>query len=307
WGYYAAYGFGGVAVGMVYPPLIAWLNQGRNDHQPMQATTRTLIAFCVAWNFGMISGQVTGGWLFRQWGPSWPLFLSTALAGLNLAVVLLAGRAPCVPTQDETAPPSQVLQHRALSLSFARLCWIANLGGAFSMSMVMHLFPQLAVALGVPPDLHGIMLASSRAVVIATYLLMHYSRFWHYRFGPALAAQAVALMGLVTLATAQTTAALTLGLMGLAVLLGYNYFASLYYSTSSSGDDRRGAASGLHEATLALGFAGGAVCGGVVGRYMGNRAPYLMAAGVVILLAIVQVAVYWRRVRPHLTYQETGC
>jgi len=77
------------------------------------------------------------------------------------------------------------------------LSWIANLGGMFGASMVIHLLPDLAVAIGVQPEAHGKLLASWRGVIIGTYLLMHCADQWHYRLSTALASQALAAFGLL--------------------------------------------------------------------------------------------------------------
>ena len=79
-----------------------------------------------------------------------------------------------------------------------------------------------------------------------------------------------------------------LGLTGVALLVGYNYFASLYYSSTRGGDEARGAAMGLHEATLAAGMTCGSALGGVLGTYAGPGSPYLLAACVVTVLGFVQ-------------------
>ena len=55
-----------------------------------------------------------------------------------------------------------------LAAAFKRLSWIANLGGMFGASMIIHLLPDLAVAIGVHPHDHGKLLASWRGVIIGT-------------------------------------------------------------------------------------------------------------------------------------------
>src|SRR5262249_54075058 len=114
--------------------------------------------------------------------------------------------------------------------AFKRLSWIANPGGVFGASMVIHLLPDLAVRIGISPDGLGRLLACWRAVIIATYLLMHFAAFWHYRLKVSLAAQALGACGLVAISQAETAATLLIGLALLGQLVGYNYFSGLYYS-----------------------------------------------------------------------------
>jgi hypothetical protein len=45
----------------------------------------------------------------------------------------------------------------------------------FGASMIIHLLPDLAVAIGVHPQDHGKLLASWRGVIVGTYLLIDIS------------------------------------------------------------------------------------------------------------------------------------
>ena len=298
WGYYAAYWACAVATGMVFPTLIAWINQGQPADPRSRHISRTIIRFCLAWNLGMIFGQYGGGWLF-PWGRHWPIAVGLGLAVVNLCVVLLTGR-------HHTKPPAAIpttehqshFEEQPIAAAFKRMGWIANLGGAFAVSTILHLFPRLAVSLGVPSGQHGTILALMRASIVATYLLVHHSRFWQYKFYPALIAQALAVGGLAVLSLARSVVALGVGLFAIAILVGYNYFASLYYSSASGGDERRGLASGVHEATFGVGIGAGSLGGGLVGTYAGERAPYVLAIGIITGLAVVQIVYFLRRVVP---------
>ena len=148
------------------------------------------------------------------------------------------------------------------------------------------------------------MLAIGRTIVINTFLLMYKSSFWHHCFSVSIAVQLLGIVGLIGLAVFETFIGLMVGLSFLSVLLGYNYFSSLYYSSTGSADHKKGAAIGLNEATLALGMTGGALFGGVTGSLYGGRAPFLLAASVITCLAVGQIFVYRKLVRPLLGTQE---
>lgn len=156
------------------------------------------------------------------------------------------------------------------------------------MAMILHLLPALMVELNVGADQQGMLLAYNRVIVIGVYFLLFLTRFWHYRLSTAIVAQGCGVAGLVMLGLAQGRPALLLGLTGVALLVGYNYFASLYYSSTRGGDEARGAAMGLHEASLTAGMTGGSALGGVLGTYAGAGSPYLLAACVVVVLGFVQ-------------------
>ena len=311
------YWLSAAAGGMLYPPVYAWLSagdgggsgNGARSAKPQAARriTHTIIWFCMAWNLGIISGNLFGGWQFDRFGAEAPIYWAAVLALLNVPLWQLAARwrrlealaAPVVAELTDNTPNPDAGREQRLSAGFVKLAWLANLGGAFSMSVVLHLFPALAVELRIPSDRHGSIIGLTRALVIVTYRVMWRSTFWHQRFGAALASQLIGVAGMLCLARAQGTAALIFGLTLLAQLVGFNYFASLYYSTHGSNLSRRGGAMGLYEATLGLGFAAGSALGGVLAeRLHQGRLPYYLGAGVIFLFALAQSALYWSHVRP---------
>lgn len=287
----------GIGLGFLYPPLIGWLNQGEDAHANRRGVSRTLVLFCVAWNVGMMCGQLTSGVLF-QWGKGWVYGVALLAALANLLLVLVAVfqvSSFAAVSITRTPHESEAVE---LAAAFKRLSWIANLGGMFGASMVIHLLPDLAVAIGVHPDSHGKLLASWRGVIVGTYLLMHCATHWHYRLSTALASQALAAFGLVIIARAESALALLAGLTLLGQLVGYNYFSGLFYSTAGSSHERRALAAGIHEGTLAAGMAIGTIAGGVLGSLVGRRMPYILAASVMVALIFVQSTAWWRWVRP---------
>lgn len=287
----------GLGSGFLYPPLIGWLNQDNAPHANRRGVSRTLILFCISWNVGMMCGQLAAGSLFEQ-GADWTYGTALVVAVLNLCLGLVVVRRiePLTAAADSTPPPEP--DAAELAASFKRLSWIANLGGMFGGSLVIHLLPNLAVTIGVPADQHGVLLAGWRVVIVATYLVLHCATFWHYKLSTSLASQVLAACGLVVIARAESAVVLSIGLALLGQLVGYNYFSGLFYSTVGSSHERRALAAGIHEATLATGMAIGTIAGGVIGTRVDHRAPYLLAAAVMLVLVVVQSAAWWRWVRP---------
>lgn len=292
----AGYWLLGIGLGFVYPPLIGWLNQGEDAHGNRRGVSRTLILFCVAWNLGMMCGQLTAGSLFA-WGANWTYGIAFLVAVANGVVASVAARRVIrwsASANDATPPKNEAVE---LAAAFKRLSWIANLGGMFGGSMVIHLLSDLAVTIGVPPDDHGMLLACWRGVIIATYLLMHHAVFWHYRLSTSVASQVLAACGLVVISRAESAETLLVGLALLGQLVGYNYFSGLFYSTAGSSHEGRALAAGIHEATLALGMAIGTIAGGVLGSLVNQRMPYLLAAVMILVLTAVQTTAWWSWVR----------
>lgn len=307
WLFLSMYWLSALSLGLIHPATIAWINKGEQLQSFCKSVSRNLIRFCIAWNLGVLSAQFSGGWLFL-FGPKTPLACAALIALVNLVVVLYIRYGRRIPgfstvgvdtsavdsSADESASSSRDSLHE-LSDTFVQLSWLANLGGAFSVSMILHLFPQLAVSLGVPPNQHGAILAMMRVVVICVYLVLHHTDFWKYRYVSTLAVQTVAIGGLFVLYFAQEPISLYLGVGGLAILIGFDYFSGIYYSNAGHHDEQRGFASGMHEASLGLGIAAGSLCGGIAGSIGGERVPYLLAVIVILVLTVIQMRLYAAR------------
>jgi predicted MFS family arabinose efflux permease len=97
--------------------------------------------------------------------------------------------------------------------------------------------------------------------------------------------QTLGLLGLFILTQANGAGGLFLGLASLAVLIGYNYFAGLFYGNEHPSKRGRGFASGMHQGSLAAGLAIGSIGGGLFGAYLGPRSPYFL--GMLVLLASI--------------------
>ena len=285
----------GAGLGFVYPPLIAWLNRGTRTDGDGRDVSRRVILFCVAWNTGMMAGQLTAGSLF-EFGPKLTFLVAFAVAAVNALLVGIAARALPVVHEDSQAevstPAGNLSAERATR--FKRLSWIANLGGMFGGSLVIHLLPDLAVSIGIEADRHGSLLACWRAVIIATYLLMHLTNFWHFLFRVSSVSQALGALGLIVISLADSAATCLVGLALLGQLVGFNYFSGLFYSTMGSPQPNRALAAGLHEGTLAAGMACGTILGGVLGSLFDQRLPYQLAALLLFLLLALQSAICWR-------------
>jgi MFS family permease len=290
---YPAFVVGGVAAGMIWPAVMAWL--GRETEG--RSTSRAYLLFCIAFNLGMASGQSSGGWLFDRFGIIAPLLIS---AGLTTISFVCAWFLTELSTQDVQKPVADDphLVHREIARAFARLSWVANFGGMFAMSTVWFLFPQLVVSLGVGADSHGIILALGRGITISVFILMHFFQFWRFRFLTAALAQATGVAGLVMVSTATTEILLAGGIAALSVMMGYNYFSSLTYHATGYSDRRRGMAFGLQEAFLAFGAAGGSCLGGIAGAFWGENGPFRLAAALVAILIVLQWVLWWRLVYP---------
>lgn len=288
----AAYGLSGVAGAMFYAPLIAWLGEGESGIAAgRRRATRTLMFFCFAWNLGVVTGQLIGGFTYEI-DPRLPLYLAMALPFVNFALVLCLRSGPMREESNNTVEPIDE-EERQLSEQFARMSWVGNLGAPFCIGILFYLLPDVMVSMGVSADAHGRLLACMRVLMLVTFTLMHISRFWHHRFGVLIWIRVLGVFGMLVIFTASTRGALVGGLCAVGLMVAFNYFATLYYSTAGSREERRGRSSGMLEASIALGVAMGTFGGGLVGQ-VHARAPYLLAAVVIVLLVVVEVRMYRR-------------
>ncbi|MAE60381.1 MAG: hypothetical protein CMJ49_03390 [Planctomycetaceae bacterium] len=306
--YLPAFWLLGASLGLLYAPLIAWLSQDPDANELRGGIHRSLILFCVSWNLGFFAASMSGGYLFLS-GRRAPLALALALSLINVALLVFTVRRERTRSSSPQPQRSALsVQKQVLSGGFAILAWIANTSGTFAWSMVIYLLPALMVKLHYDPDEHGSMVAATRVVVIFVYCVMYFTRFWHHRFVTSAAMQLLAIAGLLTIATADTRPQLVTGMLIAAPLMGYNYFSSLYYSTSSI-DHTKGAASGIHEGTIALGFGAGSILGGFFGVRVGphldwlgdlaaQRAPYILGASVIAAALVLQAIYFLLRVQP---------
>ena len=122
------------------------------------------LARALAWAiFGMAGGFVFGIVSKSSKKIQYGMLGGVIGAVVLLAALLFAGTAWLGSRlESELLPEVLALAHhtqhasgradQARSGVFARLGWIANLGGSFSVGVVLHLFPDLAVALGLADD-----------------------------------------------------------------------------------------------------------------------------------------------------------
>jgi predicted MFS family arabinose efflux permease len=126
---------------------------------------------------------------------------------------------------------------------------------------------------------------------------MQRASFWHHSFSSAMVTRVAALIGMLVLCLAVTPLGLLAGMLGLGFAQGFNYFASVYYSTTGSRQDNRGRTTGKMEAMISMGMGIGTLLGGAVGIFS-LRVPYALGLGIVLVLVFVELAIYVRHIRP---------
>ena len=281
---YLAIVLSGTAAGMIFPPVMAMITAGQVHGDHGRAASAPLIAFCLWWNAGVLFGQSGGGLLFRL-SPE-ACLVTAMVAAVMIAPLIIGARAAEAAVVKPAASGTKTLSSSSATPRFFAVAgWFANVGGAFTLSLIVFIFPKLATSLDIPSSTHGLMLGAMRLLVIGVYFLLHFTFFWRHRMWPLLVAQTVAVCGLVLLATVDSVPLLTVGLMLVGVMTGYIYFSGVFYSTTGFRNERKGLASGMHEASLAVGFMSGSLGGGYLASTAGVRTTF--EAGIAVLIAFI--------------------
>jgi MFS family permease len=301
------YGLAGGSAGLLYPALLSWLNHKAPGKTDVKGISSIVMKFCISWNLGMIMGNYAAG-KFYSISSDLPLYLGVGFCLVNLLLLYaVLPSHPALNSEPAASVPSAALHPQILSINpaqetqdqlrknlFVKLSWVANIGGAFISSLILHLFPKMAVEIGISPEQHAIILGIMRAAVISIYLIMHSSTFWHYKFPVLLSLQGVAIMGLILLYSSQNVFVIIFGFICIACLTGHNYFAGMFYGNATSSNENSGKLNGYHEGTIGLGVGLGSLVGGIVGYYYSLYAPYLFAVIVICIMVSIQLVMYIR-------------
>jgi MFS family permease len=291
--YIVAYIVVGLSVGQVYPPIMAWMWSEKSE----RAVDLSYVYFCIAFNCGILSGQVSGGWLFLSIGPRSPVLFASGLILVAWIILWTIRNSPKKTVSISDSDKGFVCLD-ILAPVFTRLTWLANFAGMFSMGTLWFLLPELVVALEIPSNTHGQVLAAGRCLVVVTYVMMYLFPVWNYQYRYFVLTQAFGLAGLIGITQAQSPLQLFVSIAGLSIMQGFNYYSSLYYSRKSASADSTATAYGLNEGVLALGAAGGSLFGGLSGTAWGSRTPFYIATVTMLLVAAIQCVYFCIRIRP---------
>ena len=171
---------------------------------------------------------------------------------------------------------------RRLVLLLATTCGVA-VGNIYFPQAVS---PLVAAGLGVPADAAALVVTAAQlGYAVGIFLLVPLGDRLRYR------SLIVALLGATGAGLLAASAAPALpALLGASVLIGVSTVVAPVIAPLAAGlvaDDRRGAVTGMMLSGSIGGMLLSRTFGGVLGERLGWRAPYLLAAVVVLLVAIV--------------------
>ncbi|MGD1020026.1 MAG: MFS transporter [Verrucomicrobiia bacterium] len=279
--------FGG-GLACFWPSIIAWLGEGLSGH----ALAARLTTFGVAWNIGLFLGYSLSGVLFEH-SPRLVFYASTG-AILAIAALLLvpARQMPGAPAR--TAPSDECLDIPK-GRGFRKTAWLANFATNFALAGTAALFPQLATHLGIGADIHGDLLAASRAAALVAFAGLQFLMFWRTRLWPLWIAQLGCAASIVWIGFAHATWMFAAAWIIGGAVSGYAYQASIYFTLEEMTEKGKG--SGFHEAVLGSGMFFGPMLAGWVGNSHGLRFPYFFCAAMQVALVALQMMLVWTRRR----------
>ncbi len=283
----------GLGAAVFWPAMIRWLGEDeRADRLRVRVGN-----YNIAVIGGVMFGPLTAGLLFPL-DPRLPFVVSAVLILAILAIFRWGYRPPRAGERGIPPPAAPPEDSDRTRPGFDYLAWTANFSAWFAIGTAQALFPELALRLPAPISERalGIMISLIAAGQVGVFILLRRWRGWHYRYGYLLLFQLLGFVGLLVLALNNNQALFYAGFLGIGFAGGMTYFSSIYYSVHQQKE--KGKKGGFHESFLGLGVALGPLAGGLAGRELGLRAPYLLAAGVLASSLILQAFLRRRFARP---------
>lgn len=265
---------------LFWPALQATLAEGKSRSRLVKA----LGTYNIIWSLGFMNGPLLGGSLYAV-HPRLPFIISC------VGVVLLGGVLlmwhPIVhrdqPTPDE---PLTEHEHGREGVRYRTVAWIASFTAFFTLGIVNNLFPKLATVLAISPPKLGRLLAVPRLMQIVTFFLIRRSHRWQYRLLPLAIPQVCTALGMLIVATTNSTLALAAAFSVMGLLVGTSFYASQFYALFQ--EERKGERSAFNEMMIGMGNVSGPLLGGVLAQAFGLRAPYVLCCGVLLTGLLIE-------------------
>ncbi len=273
---------------MFWPPVIGWISAGHENAR----LNRRLGAFNFSWCSALILGSVIGGLLFevRYWLPF------AVACGLSLGAFVWVATArkyhgPPRPADalDNTAEDAERAEHADLP-AFHIMARIAMVTGWVAIGVLRFPLSTLLEWMSLKSGAYGLVVGGSSLAMLCAFTVMGLTHRWHYSRAFFWGCQVLGAALLGWMLFSRNVWDVALLVIPATLFASIVYPADLYYGVS--GGKNRAASVSVHEILLAVGFAIGSFGGGLVARWLGPKAPFPVAAGVMILGVAAQVGIY---------------
>ena len=290
----------GISMALFWPAYEAWLAEREGEGQLIHR----VMLFNLFWSIGVTLGPAFSSYLYGDANPFRPFYLAGVLCLLTLGTIIANSlRTSDVPQTDsspeiitespETLYPPQPV--RTMHLNLARC---ANFTSWFLLGVLRRLAPKLTKEMGMLPSTFGNLMLTLGGMQTLAFLVLGtgYSTRWHYRFGPVLIVQLLAVISFLGIWKIQHTLLWVFAFGVIGVSAAFTYFNSLYYGLDRHVD--KGNKSGWHEAILGLGILLGPLLGGISADSLwGTQSPYLLCAAAVVITILVEIFIVSKNTR----------
>ena len=286
WTIIAAGALGGAAMALYWPFLMSWISARYEGVE----LNRRLGRYNGSWSSGSFIGPIVGAWLVEI-NSLWPMVAATACFIVSFAALTVARNGTQPPSAGFTLESGVATSiDRRVLADFRWMSRIALFSSWAVQAIAKSQFALLLVWLGYYKSQFGIYLAVFSACNFLTLLAAGRWAFWHYRFGPLIAAQFTMLIAVLMMIFSRNLWVFFLSAILLGIGFGFSYSSHLYYGAATSRN--RSIRMAIHETVLSLGVAIGAWAGGCFAKNVGWYAPYWFAVAMICIGALAQTSIH---------------
>ncbi len=290
----------GISMALFWPAYEAWLAEREGEGQLIHR----VMLFNLFWSIGVTLGPAFSSYLYGDANPFRPFYLAGVLCLLTLGTIIANSlRTSDVPQTDSspeitTEPPETLYPPQPVRTMHLNLARCANFTSWFLLGVLRRLAPKLTKEMGMLPSTFGNLMLTLGGMQTLAFLVLGtgYSTRWHYRFGPVLIVQLLAVISFLGIWKIQHTLLWVFAFGVIGVSAAFTYFNSLYYGLDRNVD--KGNKSGWHEAILGLGILLGPLLGGISADSLwGTQSPYLLCAAAVVITILVEIFIVSKNTR----------
>ena len=290
----------GISMALFWPAYEAWLAEREGEGQLIHR----VMLFNLFWSIGVTLGPAFSSYLYGDANPFRPFYLAGVLCLLTLGTIIANSlRISDIPQTDSsseitTEPPETLYPPQPVRTMHLNLARCANFTSWFLLGVLRRLAPKLTKEMGMLPSTFGNLMLTLGGMQTLAFLVLGtgYSTRWHYRFGPVLIVQLLAVISFLGIWKIQHTLLWVFAFGVIGVSAAFTYFNSLYYGLDRHVD--KGNKSGWHEAILGLGILLGPLLGGISADSLwGTQSPYLLCAAAVVITILVEIFIVSKNTR----------
>ncbi len=277
----------GISMALFWPAYEAWLAEREGEGKLIHR----VMLFNFFWSTGITIGPAVSGYLYKDTQPFTPLYLAAGVGLITCVTIyfcnLYSDKSTLGKQSDQTKTLFPSPSERKKYLNIARC---ANFTSWFVLGVLRWLNPKLTRDMGIFPSTFGNMMLALGGMQTFAFLFLGtgYSTRWHYRLGPLIIVQGLAILCFVGIWWIEDIIFWIIAFAIIGVSVAFTYFGSLYYGLHMHSD--KGSKSGWHEAVLGLGSLLGPLFGGIAAdSIFGIKSPYLLCACVIFIGIIVEL------------------